>query len=888
MITLTIDGIKVTVAENTTILAAANSAGIRIPALCTHKRLNPIGSCRICVVEVEGYANPMTACTTPVIEGISVVTNSERIQNIRKESLRLILVNHPLDCPVCDKGGECTVQNLVYEFGIETAPYQLQKVERRSLYATPLIRFWPDRCIMCLRCVAACRDIKALGAIDVSGCGYDSQISPVDIDKCESCGECLRLCPTGALTENLSRVKGRPWMTKKVETTCAYCGCGCQLELNVLDERIIGITTRECKGTNRGSLCVKGRFGYEFINSEERLTKPLIKKDGQFHEATWDQALNLVAEKFSAIKASHGPDAVAGLASARCTNEENYLMQKFMRAAIGTNNIDQCARLCHSSTVAGLAIALGSGAMTNPIADVLKSETILVTGSNTTDNHPIFADYIREAVFRKGANLIVVDPCRIDLVDYAHVWLAQRPGADIAWINGLIHIILKENLHAADYIRERTEGFAVLEKSVEKYTPRHVSEITGIPAADLRKAALLYGKARPASILYTMGITQHATGTDTVLALANLAMVCGNIGVEGGGINPLRGQNNEQGACDMGALPDVLPAYQPVSDSESREKFSRAWGVTLSDKPGLTAVEITHAAEAGRVKGIYIVGENPLLSDPDLSHVKAAFERLDFLVVQDIFMTETARAADVVLPSACFAEKDGTFTSSERLVQLVRKAIPAPGDARADWEIVSDLSTRLGYPMNYHNPREIMEEINSLAPIYAGITYAKIEKEAIAWPCPTRDHPGTRMLHKDTFVRGKGLFHAIEYSAPAETPDDEYPLILTTGCVLYHYHTGSMTRIGSALNARCPESLIEIHPADARELGIDSGMMVDVSSRRGKVRVKAKVTDRRPSGTVFMNFHFREAAVNLLTNPALDPASKIPELKVCAVKVEAA
>jgi len=538
--------------------------------------------------------------------------------------------------------------------------------------------------------------------------------------------------------------------------------------------------------------------------------------------------------------------------------------------------------------VAGLAIALGSGAMTNPIADVLKSETILVTGSNTTENHPIFANTIKEAVFRRGANLIVADPRRIDLVEYAHVWLAQKPGTDIAWINGMIHIILKENLHAADYIRERTEGFAALEEAVEKYTPEYVSRITGIPVADLRKAALMYGKARPASILYTMGITQHTNGTDTVLALANLAMVCGNVGVEGGGINPLRGQNNVQGACDMGALPNVFSAYQQVSNSELREKFSRAWGVALSEKPGLTVVEISHAAEAGRVKGIYIVGENPLLSDPDLTHVKAAFEKLDFLVVQDIFMTETARIADVVLPSACYAEKDGTFTNSERLVQLVRKAIPAPGEARADWEIVSDLSTRLGYPMKYSHPLEIMEEIRSLTPSYTGITYARLENEALAWPCPTHDHPGTRMLHKDRFVRGKGLFSAIEYTAPAEIPDDEYPLILTTGRVLYHYHTGSMTRIGTGINERCPESLIEMNPTDAKKLGIDSGMMVEVSSRRGKVRVKAKVTDRAPVGTVFMNFHFREAAVNLLTNPALDPVSKIPELKACAVKVEAA
>ena len=526
--------------------------------------------------------------------------------------------------------------------------------------------------------------------------------------------------------------------------------------------------------------------------------------------------------------------------------------------------------------------------MTNPIADVLKSETILVTGSNTTENHPIYANTIKEAVFRRGANLIVADPRRIDLVDYAHLWLSQRPGTDIAWINGLIHVILKEKLHAADDIRDRTEGFAEMEKTVEKYTPDYVCKITGIPAADIRKAALMYGKARPASILYTMGITQHTNGTDTVWALANLAMVCGNIGVEGGGINPLRGQNNVQGACDMGALPNVFPAYQPVSSGEAREKFSQAWGAALPDKPGLTVVEISHAAEAGRVKGLYIVGENPLLSDPDLSHVKAAFEKLDFLVVQDIFLTETARTADVVLPSACFAEKDGTFTNSERLVQRVRKAVPAPGDARADWEIISDLSTRLGYPMHYHQPRDIMEEISALAPSYAGITYARIEKEGIAWPCPTLDHPGTRVLHRDRIVRGKGLFHAVEYRAPAETPDEEYPLVLTTGRVIYHYHTGSMTRVGNGMNERCPESLIEINPADARKLNVDSGIMVDVSSRRGKVRVKAKVTDRPPVGTVFMNFHFHEAAVNLLTNPALDPVSKIPELKACAVKVEAA
>ena len=526
--------------------------------------------------------------------------------------------------------------------------------------------------------------------------------------------------------------------------------------------------------------------------------------------------------------------------------------------------------------------------MTNPIADVLKSEVILVTGSNTTENHPIFANYIKEAVLKRGAKLIVVDPRKIDLVEYATVWLRHKPGTNIAWINGLMHIILREKLPAYDYIHDRTEGFEALEKAVAKYTPEYVEEITGIPAADLTAAALIYGAAKPASILYTMGITQHVQGTDTVKSLANLAMLCGNIGVEGGGINPLRGQNNVQGACDMGALPDVLPAYQKVSDPVLREKFGQAWGVTLSDKPGLTLVEIMHAAAQGSIKAMYIMGENPLLSDPDLSHVGAALNNLDFLVVQDIFLTETAKLAHVVLPSACFAEKDGTFTNSERLVQRVRKAVDAPGAAKADWEIIVELAKRFGYPLNYSNPAEIMNEISSLTPSYAGITYGRIEKEGLQWPCPTPDHPGTAFLHKDRFSRGKGLFHAIDYAAPAEITDAEYPLILTTGRVIYHYHTGTMTRSGRGLNERCPESLVEISPEDAAKLGIVSNSYVTVASRRGKVRVKANVTDRSPEGTVFMNFHFHEAAVNLLTNPALDPVAKIPEYKVCAVKVEAA
>lgn len=887
MVNLTIDDREITVVEGTTILRAAEALGIKIPTLCYHKRLIPIGSCRMCLVEVEGYANPMTACNTPVTEGIKVCTKSERVQKIRKDSLKLILVNHPLDCPICDAGGRCDLQNIVYELGIETADYTAVKKERGTAYSTPLIRYWPHRCIMCLRCVHACRNVT-LGVLDVVGSGFDAQIAPVHEERCTSCGECLRLCPTGALTENLSRDRSRPWMVNRVKTTCTYCGCGCQLELNAVNNNIISVTSQDEEGTNQGSLCVKGRFGYEFIGSEERLTKPLIKKDGVFKEAEWDEALGLVAKKFTSLKAAHGADAIGGLSSARCTNEENYLFQKFMRAAIGTNNIDHCARLWHSSTVAGLAASFGSGAMTNPIADVLKSEAILVTGSNTTENHPIFANYIKEAVFKRGAKLIVIDPRKIALTEYANLWLRPKPGTDIAWINGLLHVLIKENLYDRGYLAARTEGFEELKAAVEKYNPAYVADITGIPAVDLVAAARLYGKARPASILYTMEITPHITGTNTVKSLANLAMLCGNVGVAGGGVNPLRDQSNVQGACDMGSLPDVLPAYQKVAEDALRQKFTEAWGAALSAKPGLTFVEMMQAAAQGEIKGMYVMGENPVLSDPDLSHVEAALKKLDFLVVQDIFLTETAKLAHVVLPSACFAEKEGTFTNSERMVQRVRKAVSAPGEAKADGEIIMELAKRCGYAMDYIEPRAIMAEISRLAPSYGGITYERLDKAGLQWPCPTQDHPGTVFLHKDRFTRGKGLFHAIDYAAAAEVTDADYPLILTTGCALYYHHTVTMTRAGKSISERCPERLVEISSNDAEKFGIHTGEMVAITSRRGSVRARAQITARSPVGVIFTNFPFHEAAVNLLTNPALGPWAKIPEYEVCAVRVEGA
>ncbi len=538
--------------------------------------------------------------------------------------------------------------------------------------------------------------------------------------------------------------------------------------------------------------------------------------------------------------------------------------------------------------MAGLAAAFGSGAMTNSIDEIEYTDLIVATGTNTTENHPIVGMKVKRAVRQHGTKLIVIDPRRIDLVKYADLWLRQKPGTDVAVFNGLMNVMIAENLYDQEYVEKRTEGFAALKKIVEKYPPEYVEEISGVPAEDLRTAARMYGGAKRASILYAMGITQHITGTDNVKSVANLSMLGGNVGIEGGGVNPLRGQNNVQGACDMGALPNVYPAYQQVAGDEARIKFEKSWGVKLSARPGLTIMEMMDGAHKGSIKGMYIMGENPMISDPDLAHVEASLRKLDFLVVQDIFLTETARLADVVLPSACFAEKDGTFTNTERRIQRIREAVSPPGEAKSDWEIIAALAGRMGYAMNYSSAQEIMEEITRVTPSYSGITYKRLEKNGLQWPCPTPDHKGTKYLHKDRFTRGLGLFHAIEYIPPAELPDESYPLLLSTGRVLYHYHTGTMTRQSKGATERYPESLVEINPQDADRLGIFDGQMVKVTSRRGELQAKAKLTERSAAGAIFMNFHFHEAAVNLLTNPVLDPIGKIPEYKVCAVRVEAA
>jgi formate dehydrogenase alpha subunit len=674
---------------------------------------------------------------------------------------------------------------------------------------------------------------------------------------------------------------------RNVLTTCPYCGTGCGLYLQVVNEKLVGVIPCKTHPVNEGKLCIKGYNAHKFVEHPDRLKKPLIKKEGKFVEVGWDEALSLIAQKLFEVKKNHGPDSIGMLSSARCTNEENYLMQKFARAVIGTNNVDHCARLCHASTVAGLANAFGSGAMTNSTPEFENADCILITGSNTIEQHPLIGGRILRAK-DKGAKIIVVDPRSIPMAKLADIHLRFRPGTDVAWINGFMNVILSHDLEDREFITQRTEGFEELKNSVMKYTPEYLEKITWIPKEDLIEAALTYAKAERASIVYSMGITQHITGTDNVKSIANLAMLTGNIGKESTGVNPLRGQNNVQGACDLGALPNVFPGYQKVNDEEANLKFSKAWGAELSKDSGLTVVEMMNAAFDGNVKALYIMGENPMVSDPDINHVRQALQNLDFLVVQDIFLSETAALAHVVLPGASYAEKEGTFTATDRRVQRVRKAIKSIGESKPDWEIICDIAKKMNaHGFDYPSPKKVMDEMASLTPIYGGISFERLQNDiSVHWPCLSKEHPGTPYLHKDIFSRGKGLFNAIEFKEPDELTDEEYPLILTTGRVLFHWHTGTQTRRTPKLNSEVPKGFIELNPEDAKGLNVMNGEVVNVQSRRGSIKIQALLTNKVPKGVVFIPFHFAEAAANVLTNPALDPVAKIPELKVCAVKVE--
>lgn len=687
-----------------------------------------------------------------------------------------------------------------------------------------------------------------------------------------------------------------------VRTTCPYCGVGCQMNLHIKDGYIYRSDAPFDAAPNYGMLCVKGRFGTDYVKHPGRVKQPLIRANREegrsaepvWREATWDEALDLVADEFTRIVQENGGDAITSYASAKATNEDNYLFQKFMRALINTNNVDHCARLCHAGSVTGLQLAIGSAAMSNSIAEMENLDTFIVTGSNTTETHPVISNFLKRAVRENGAQLIVADPRHIGMVDFADLWLRQNPGTDVAVFQAMAHVVVKEQLYDEDFIAERTEGFSDYVESLEEFTPEWAEEVSGVPAESIRQAARMYAKAERAAIYWGMGISQSTHGTDNTLTLANLALMCGHVGKAGTGLNPLRGQNNVQGCSDSGGLPNVFTAYQPVDEPAVKEKFERAWGRELNPRPGLTATEMVDGALAGTVRAMYIMGENPMMSEPNLEHARHALEQLEFLVCQDIFINETGEMADVILPATSFAEKDGTFTNSDRRVQRCRQAVEPVGDSRADWDIICDLGRRveerlgvkLSTGFDYGHPEEIWEEMREVTPEFYGITYERIDREGgVHWPCPELDHPGTPFLFAEDFPRGKGKFWAVDYGTDSEQPDEEYPYNLSTGRVLYHWHGSTMTG-RSAIEEAFPEAICEIHPDDAADIGLETGDWVAVSSRRGSIKLRALVTGRSPQGTIFIPFHFAEAAANALTLDRIDERAKIPDYKNTAVQIE--
>ncbi|MEZ8741075.1 formate dehydrogenase subunit alpha [Photobacterium swingsii] len=815
-----------------------------------------------------------------------------------------------LECG-CQANTDCKLRDFATEYKVEETEIDLTSCQKFAVDNTSeFIVFDANRCISCGQCVDTCSNQAVHGVLSFlknedgtsanrpecrpgfekgGDKGSDKRYGMGD-SNCVQCGACVQVCPTGALTDARDKSQGRIEMLKPVDTICTYCGVGCKLTMLVDESRnqIRYVQGAKDSPVNQGMLCVKGRFGFDFVGSDERLTTPLIRRDGELQPATWEEAITLVADKLSSIKTQHGGHALAGFSSAKTTNEDNYAFQKLFRRELLTNNIDHCARLCHASTVTGLEASIGSGAMTNDIPSIKHSDLVFIIGSDTTAAHPIIGSHIKQALKQGSARLIVADPKKIDIAEHAELYVAQRPGTDVMLLNGIMQQIIENNWHDSAYIDDRTEGFEALKAEVmqESYSPEKVELITGIKAADVKAMAKMIGTAERTAVYYSMGITQHTTGHDNVRSIANLQMLCGNIGIEGGGINPLRGQSNVQGACDMGALPNNFPGYQKVHNPEIHAKFVEAWQQpALPSEAGLTLTEIIDAACHHKVKGLFVMGENPVLSDPNQAHVIEALEALDFLVVQDIFLTETAQYADVVLPSCSFAEKEGHFTNTERRVQRISKAVNPPGEAKEDWRIIQDVAQAMGADWQYTSVKDITEEITQVTPQYAGIHWDRVGRDGLQWPCRDDNHQGTRIMHTESFTRGKGQMVAVPFRYAAELPDDEYPLVLTTGRLLEQFHTGTMTRKTKGLdNLAGPRVMMSV--TDAERLGIRNSEMVRLSTRRGFIEAPAFVTKRMQVGVVFVPFHFAESPANRLTTTATDPHAKIPEFKVAAVKLE--
>ncbi len=897
MINVTIDGKVYSAEKSATILDIAKANGIYIPTLCYLEGVSDIGSCRLCVVEVEGYDSFLPACRTKARDGMVITTDSDTLLKYRREMLKLILVDHNQDCMSCPANGTCELADMCNRFDVEKADHKAPAKgiakKQQKLDSNPYITYDPGKCIHCMRCISVCNNIACNGALRNSRSGtFHIVDAPFGDDYkargCESCGNCASVCPTGALT--LKREKNyRDWEVKKVLTTCPHCATGCQFYLVVKDNTIVNVEPANGP-SNHKRLCVKGRSGsFDFVHSKDRLTKPLIKdrSTGEFTEATWDEAISYTAKRLMEIKDKYGSKSLAGFACSRSANEDVYMVQKMVRTCFGNNNTDNCARVCHSATVAGLAATLGSGAMTNPIHDITHDvDCILLVGSNPEEAHPVVGMQIREAV-KKGTRLIVVDPRDIGLAKHADIHLKLRPGTNVAFANGMMHVMIEEDLIDHEYIRDFTEGFEELRSLVKDYTPEKVGQICHIDPKRLVEAARMYATAKKAPIIYCLGVTEHSTGTEGVMCMSDMAALCGKIGKSGCGVNPLRGQNNVQGACDMGALPTDYPGYQKVDNEEVRKKFEKAWGVQLDPEPGLKATDVFPAAIEGKIKGLYICGEDPVVSDPDTHHIIKALESLEFFVIQELFMTKTAEYADVILPGVSYTEKEGTFTNTERRVQRIRRAVTPRGEARLDTDIITDLMNAMGYAQPHLTSAEIMDEIASVTPSFAGISHERLDKgESLQWPCKDKDSKGTAIMHANGPVRGRALLYPAAFKPSQELPDDDYPLILMTGRILYQYNAAAMTARSSGLVVIAGEGFIEMNFADADRLNITNGEEVRIVSRRGDITAKARVGRKVSEGETWMPFHFPDSPVNVLTNAALDDLARIPEYKVCAVRVE--
>ncbi len=902
IVNIIIDGENIKAPEGAILLQVAHDNGINIPSLCYHRKLSPTGACRMCVTKIKGTNGLVMSCTVEVKEGMDVIAFDDELEETRKHTLDYLLAEHN---DHNDGTYKDEFRDLVVQYGLDKPENRKYPNISKALNykiddSSPVLTYDASKCIKCFRCIKACDEVQRKNVLSFSERGITSYIiagfDKWDESECDGCGECVQLCPTGALVEKPHREEIKmDQIEKKVKTTCPYCGVGCQIELSIQDGKIVRSEGVEGVLPNDGRLCVKGRFGYDYVHSPERLTTPLIKKNGKFVEASWDEALDLIAHKFSEIKEKYGSDALAGYASAKCTNEDNYLFQKFIRVVFGTNNLDYCTRLCHASTVTAMLKSLGDGAASNSIEDFETTDCLFVTGNNMIETHPVTATYVKNGNYA-GKKLIICDPKWTPLVKYADIWLQPRLGTDVALLNGMIRVIIKENLINRNFINERVdqgiEAFEELKQLVEKYTPEKTEEITSVPKEKIIVAAKMYAKAKTAMIATGMGMSQQVTGTNNVYSLINMMLITGQIGKERAGIDPPRGQNNVQGATDVGCSPIVFPGYIPVTNDENRKRIAQLWNInydSLSGKPGLTTVEIMHAAYDEKVKGLYIMGENPMVTDPNLNHTEKALKKMDFVVVQDIFNTETTPYADVILPAASFAEKDGTFVNSDRRVLRVRKAVESPGEAREDWKIIIGIAERMGNNIgNYNNASEIFDEIAKAVPIMAGISYDRIEHQGIQWPCPTKDHPGTRTLFLDKFntPNGKGILNPVEYIPQSEKASKEYPFILNSGRILYHYHTATMSRKNKSLTDFINESYVLMNPGDVIKFGFEDGEKVKVKSTQGELETTLQSSNYVAEGELFMPWHFSESPVNRLTKSDLDPFSKIAAFKLTACKVE--